>query len=198
MNIIIVRHGETVENAKHILMGHLPGTLSAKGRRQARKLARELMDEKIAAIYSSDLRRAVDPKSAKAIAKYHKVPIYYTKELREQSYGIFQGRPLGEFIDAQGRRKCFVPRGGESLFALRKRTGRFLIKLGKDRLMKGKTILVSAHAGVAASVLSLATDMKMREVMRLLKPRNTGTFVAKLNGSKFKIVKDNMYKPRNR
>ena len=38
MRIILVRHGETDENAAGIIQGHLPGTLSVRGREQARLL----------------------------------------------------------------------------------------------------------------------------------------------------------------
>ena len=60
MKLIIVRHGETIENQAKILQGHLPGTLSNKGIEQAKTIALNLKQEKIAAIYSSDLARAAD------------------------------------------------------------------------------------------------------------------------------------------
>src|SRR3989338_4842950 len=50
---------------------------------QAKKVAAHLKNEKIDFIYSSDLRRAKD--TAKEIAKYHKVKIFYTKELSERA-----------------------------------------------------------------------------------------------------------------
>jgi broad specificity phosphatase PhoE len=80
MKIIMVRHGETVENTKHIIMGHRHGTLSRKGRAQARAVARKLRNQRIDVIFSSDLGRARE--TAKQIARYHRVPVVYTKALR--------------------------------------------------------------------------------------------------------------------
>jgi len=60
MKLIIVRHGETEENKKGIVMGHLPGKLSQEGINQIKKVALRLKDEKIDFIYSSDLTRASD------------------------------------------------------------------------------------------------------------------------------------------
>ncbi|MGE5393024.1 MAG: histidine phosphatase family protein, partial [Candidatus Saccharibacteria bacterium] len=45
MKLFIVRHGETIENAKKVLMGHHPGTLSAIGKKQAKALAKKLSAE---------------------------------------------------------------------------------------------------------------------------------------------------------
>lgn len=39
MKLIITRHGETEENVTGILMGHLPGVLSANGINQAKKIS---------------------------------------------------------------------------------------------------------------------------------------------------------------
>ena len=81
MRLLLTRHGETLENKKGLLQGQSPGTLSEEGIEQAEKLALRLKDEKIDAIYSSDLARAAD--TARIIAKYHHVPVYFVKELRE-------------------------------------------------------------------------------------------------------------------
>ena len=83
MRLILTRHGETEENVAGISQGQLlPGKLTDKGIEQAKKLASRLKDEKVDAIYSSDLARSAD--TAKIIAKYHsKVKFHLAKELRE-------------------------------------------------------------------------------------------------------------------
>ncbi len=92
MKLILTRHGETEENKSKIFQGHLPTKLSKEGINQVRRLARRLKDEKIDAIYSSDLPRAID--TAKEIAKYHKnACLIFTKELREFDAGELTGKP---------------------------------------------------------------------------------------------------------
>ena len=60
MRLILTRHGQTEENVKRILQGHMPGKLTPLGIEQAKKLASRLKDENIDAIYSSDLARTTD------------------------------------------------------------------------------------------------------------------------------------------
>ena len=102
MKLIITRHGETEENKADIMQGHLPGRLSLVGRKQAKKVALRLKNEKIDFIFSSDLTRASD--TAKEIAKFHpKTPITFVKELRERNLGEFQGKKKNEFHNDPSR-----------------------------------------------------------------------------------------------
>ena len=95
MILILTRHGETVLNKQGILQGHLPGELTDEGIMQAKKLAKRLKDEKIDAIYSSDLKRAAD--TAKEIAKLHPdAGFHLVKELREGDSGSFTGKKSSE------------------------------------------------------------------------------------------------------
>jgi broad specificity phosphatase PhoE len=71
MRLILTRHGETEENKLGIVQGHMQGTLSKEGIHQAEKLAERLRKEKIDAIFSSDLKRAVD--TSKIILSYHPI-----------------------------------------------------------------------------------------------------------------------------
>ncbi|MBT3406222.1 histidine phosphatase family protein [Candidatus Woesearchaeota archaeon] len=90
MRLILTRHGQTEENVKRILQGHMPGKLTPLGIEQAKKLASRLKDENIDAIYSSDLARTAD--TTKEIAKFHPdVPVFYVAELREGDLGEYAG-----------------------------------------------------------------------------------------------------------
>ncbi len=192
MKIIVIRHGETEENAKHILMGHKHGTLSKKGIAQAKKLALKLRKTKIDAIFSSDLRRARD--TTKEIARYHKAPVFYTKELREQNYGIFQGRLLQELIDAQkaaGKASlAFKPSGGEGFVDVRNRVRKFVGRLGKK--YEKKTILISAHAGIVWSLLSIYSNVPLGKLVKM-KPKNTGTLTIDIANKKLVVIRDDMF-----
>ena len=56
--IIIIRHGQSIGNLKRIYLGHTNLGLSELGAEQAEIAARYFKNEKISAIYSSDLDRA--------------------------------------------------------------------------------------------------------------------------------------------
>ena len=60
MTLCLIRHGETEENLKRILQGHLPGSLSDTGKKQAAELKDKLCLNDFDSIVSSDLKRATD------------------------------------------------------------------------------------------------------------------------------------------
>ena len=66
--IILIRHGENDYVKKDKLAGRLPGVhLNEKGQAQAKALAAGLKGEKLAAVYSSPLDRAIE--TAKPLAR---------------------------------------------------------------------------------------------------------------------------------
>ncbi|MTV38238.1 histidine phosphatase family protein [Duganella radicis] len=88
--ILLIRHGETAWNAVRRLQGHIDIPLNAEGERQAAALARALSAEKLDAIVSSDLQRAMQ--TAQAVAAQHRTLTLRTDaQLRERAYGVFEG-----------------------------------------------------------------------------------------------------------
>jgi broad specificity phosphatase PhoE len=88
MKIFLIRHAESEINAKKVYVGSKVDTgLSKKGKEQAKKIAERLKNEKIEAIYASDLKRAKE--TAEAIGKHHKIKIILDKRLREFDSGDF-------------------------------------------------------------------------------------------------------------
>lgn len=87
--ILIIRHGETAWNVKAKLQGHMDIPLNAEGTRQAKSLANYLESEKLDAIFSSDLHRAVQ--TAAEIARLQGVGTRIVKEFRERCFGGFEG-----------------------------------------------------------------------------------------------------------
>jgi len=194
MKLIVVRHGETVENTKHIMMGHMHGTLSGNGREQARAVAQKLRKQRIDAIFSSDLGRA--RATVRQIARYHKVPVVYTKALREQNYGIFQGRPLSELIEAQesGAARggvAFKIPGGESRLDMMRRVRKFV--KGLEVRYEGKTVLVLGHAGTVWSLISIYRHIPLGKAIKKMKPRNTGVLIMSISNGKARVIRDDMF-----
>ncbi|MFH1439500.1 MAG: histidine phosphatase family protein [Candidatus Woesearchaeota archaeon] len=168
MRLILVRHGETVENANEIMQGHLPGKLNDKGIKQAKKVAERLKDEKIDYIYCSDLARAVD--TSKEIVKYHLgIPIKYVKELREKHYGIFQGKKHSE-IDFEND-----PEGGETMAEFTRRVMDFLEKVINQHV--NDTVLFIFHGGPMGMIMSKLRKIDYNEFMRDKGLKNTGVSI---------------------
>lgn len=94
--LILVRHGETVHNVAGIAQGWNDSALSERGERQVRALAERLKEAGVTAIYSSPLGRALA--TANVVAEATNLPVMVLDELREMSYGTWEGR---SFMDVR-------------------------------------------------------------------------------------------------
>ena len=192
MKLIIVRHGQTEENANGIIQGRSEGRLNEKGLEQARKIALDLKDEKIDVIFSSDLRRAKD--TTEEIAKFHDVPVHYTELLRERSSGIFDGRPVAEMKKFREEnnipQEIFKPQSGESFLEVEKRLRTFMDNLYRE--YSNKTVLISTHGAVIRTLYSIYFHIPLAEAVRM-KTTNTGVLVIEATKSSAKKIKDKMF-----
>lgn len=165
MKLIMVRHGETIENKKGITQGHIPGTLSKKGKEQSMLLAKRLDDIKIDVIFTSDLRRAKD--TAKIIAKFHKnAKFIEDKRLRERSFGIYNGKPRKVVFENVWQKNdlSYRPPEGESFEDVIKRLKDFYKEVLKN--CAKKTILVVAHGGVLIFLTRLILGKRLEDSVR--------------------------------
>ncbi|MFC2664574.1 MAG: histidine phosphatase family protein, partial [Prevotella histicola] len=88
--LYLVRHGETVDNARHIMQGQTQGQLNDNGIRQAEEVAERMRTEQIDAFVSSDLRRSIH--TCEIIAQPHNASVVTTPLLRERDWGSFTGK----------------------------------------------------------------------------------------------------------
>lgn len=164
--IMAMRHGETAWNVEGRIQGHRDIALNERGRQQARQLARALADEGLAAIYSSDLERAMG--TAREIARLsHLTPIAEPR-LRERGFGQYEGRTFTE-VELQApehalrwRRRDpeYAPPGGESLLRLRERIQATVDELAARH--PGASIALVAHGGVMDVLYRLATRQHLQ------------------------------------
>lgn len=92
--LYLVRHGQSAGNAEGRFGGHSPTPLSELGKKQAEITAYALAKEKIEAIYSSDLLRAVQ--TAEPLSKILDLPIIKTDAFRERHVGVLEGLTFDE------------------------------------------------------------------------------------------------------
>ncbi len=150
--LVVVRHGETTWNAEMRMQGQLDTALSARGRRQAQQVAQALAEEDFDAVYSSDLERAFD--TATAIAAPHGLPIVKDRELRERSFGVFQGSTYAEIdlrwpLEAPRWRRHdpdFAPDGGETVHDFCARAVAAVARIAARH--GGGSIVIATHGGV--------------------------------------------------
>lgn len=149
--LLLVRHGITEFNSTRRFAGHSDVELSPAGYRQIAQLRERLAREKIDAIYSSDLKRALV--AAQAISAEHHVDIITCPELREVNYGCAEGLTfdeisslypdLAESISNFSLQLSFP--GGESFIEFIERTSKFLERV--EKYPESQTILVVSHSG---------------------------------------------------
>jgi probable phosphoglycerate mutase len=95
LTIYVVRHGQTIFNLMDKVQGVSDGILTDRGITGAVNLGKGLRDLRFSGVYSSDLKRAVETArlvmEQNAATKQWKVT--EMPELREVSFGVFEGSP---------------------------------------------------------------------------------------------------------
>ena len=156
--ILLVRHGETVDNARQIMQGQTQGELNERGREQARQVAERLAKEHVDAVIASDLLRAIQ--TAEIIATPHSLPVVSTLLLRERDWGGFTGRYIPEL------RGEVWPDDIESEEALLERARQVLIYI--TATYPGKRVVAVGHGIINKAIMAVYAQCPMREVQRMM------------------------------
>ena len=156
--IFLVRHGETVDNARQIMQGQTQGELNERGVEQAHAVAEWLASETVDAVVASDLHRAVQ--TAEVIARPHGLSVVTTPLLRERDWGSFTGR----FIpDLRGE---VWPDDIETEEALLARARSFLQYM--TATYPGKRVVAVGHGIINKAILASYAQCAMHEVQRMM------------------------------
>ena len=164
--ILLVRHGETELQSSLRYWGKTDVALGPDGLHQAEQLRDRLAAEKIAGIYSSELKRAND--TAVIIAARHNLRVTTCPELREVDFGRLEGLDFTEihqqFPEIEKmwitRDPALVYPDGESLIGFEERVAKFQTRLQNHRT--DETILVVAHAGVVRTLICQLLELGMQ------------------------------------
>ena len=149
--LYLIRHGQSAGNAEGRFGGHSATPLSELGLYQAELTAQALAKEKIGAIYSSDLLRAVQ--TAEPLAKIINQEIITTDDFRERHVGVLEGLTFDEAKDQYpkdyyalvNRKISHVITNGESYRQLLNRTTRAIRKILREH--RGQKIVIYSHTG---------------------------------------------------
>ena len=148
MKLILIRHGETEANTKHVLQGKDDGKLTSNGINQAKGAGRDLKEKyKIDMVFCSPIGRCVE--TLNYILEQYPIEgeICMSKLIEERDFGEFEGTP-SELVDWEKineDNKANKEMGVESWDEVKKRVELFLEDLKLED--KNKTILVVSHSG---------------------------------------------------
>ena len=168
--LLLVRHGETVDNVNRIMQGQTQGRLTLNGIEQARELGRQLRGEHIDVFLSSDLARAVG--TLRIIVEERNLPQQTLQThppappcrgvgllLRERDWGSFTGRYIPDLKDE------VWPDDIETLEQMKARARRFLDYVREH--YQGKTVLAVGHGIINKAIQSVYTGKPMNEIQKM-------------------------------
>ena len=148
--IYLFRHGETVLADRRRFIGHLDVALSGRGEAQCEQQAFRLRGVPLAAVFTSDLRRAV--RSGEIIAAPHGLTPTPLPALREMAMGRWEGLTAAELEAREPAAfKDWMTRVGEYPFPDGDDVPRLVA-----RAWPAFEDIASAHAGRAVAVVAHA------------------------------------------
>lgn len=167
--LYLIRHGEVVNHG--VYNGQTDVDITPLGFKQMEKLRERLRDKKIAAVYSSDLRRT--RMGAEIIAEPHGLVPKSFPQFREMNFGRWQGltyqQVMGRYPEdipqwLQGLENFRIPQG-ESLRDVQERVIPKLKELIACHL--GKEIILVGHGAVNRVILADALQLPLAHLLRL-------------------------------
>lgn len=156
-HILLIRHGETDWNALGRWQGHAPIPLNTEGHLQARLLATYLAENQVsaAAIYTSDLRRALE--TAAPIAHQLNLSPIPDVRLREIDLGDWQGLTGDEIQAWDSERYAHVQ---ADVYHIARPGGESFNQVG-DRAVEALHSYVGAHPDSTVIVISHGGTLRM-------------------------------------
>lgn len=187
--IYLIRHAEADGNFYRRIHGQYNSRLTPRGYQQIDALAERFRNEKIDALYSSDLFRTMT--TATAITRYHPELIIVPDEnLREINMGCLEDLPWGNAFHYYPEAMMmfstdpdrFLVDGAESFPHLKKRITNEVVRIAEKH--DNQTIAIVTHGMAIRSLISGVFGIPSEEISRILHGDNTCVALCVLhNGS---------------
>jgi broad specificity phosphatase PhoE len=168
--IFLIRHGESSWNTLGLAQGQRDqARLTHRGRRQAAAAAERFRGHPVRALYSSDLRRALE--TAAAFSEVLGLPVLADARLRERGLGVLEGTAStaispavlgladGRVADPDAR-----PPGGESVRDLYRRAAAFCDDLAAEAAAAAGDVVVVAHGGTLRVLRAYLNGVPVEEM----------------------------------
>ena len=147
--LVLARHGETDWNRDRRVQGHSDVPLNDIGRAQAKELAKQIENERFAAVYASDLVRAKE--TAEIATAGTGLPVRELVDLRERHFGTWEGLTDG-VIHSRFPQSRTGPWGdGETIEEMSARVVAALRVIAAEH--RGENVLVTTHGGPIRAAL---------------------------------------------
>lgn len=195
--LVLVRHGESLWNAKDLWTGWTDISLSEKGKKEAVMAAHLLKDTVFDYAFSSKLSRAKETLRIILDVLQQAPPITENSALNERNYGVYTGKnkfeikkQIGEEAFLRVRRGWDYPiPGGESLKQIYERVIPYYEKEIAPLVKSGKHVLVASHGNTIRALIKHIEHVSDEDIVRV--ELVTGEFVIfKMDSSGVVISKE--------
>ncbi len=178
LKIYLFRHGQTYYNRDHIFTGWKDSKLTAKGIRDAKKIAKKLKNKKFQVAYQTRLSRSKD--TLRPVLKYHPEckKIITDDRMIERSYGKLQGKNHKTIIAKYGKKQFDIwhriydvpPPKGESIKMVEKRVLSYIKDLTKYMKKNKVNVAISAHGNSMRPFRRYFEKLTIKKMMKLENP----------------------------
>ncbi|MCI2106924.1 MAG: bifunctional histidine phosphatase family protein/GNAT family N-acetyltransferase [Intestinimonas sp.] len=200
--VFLIRHAEAEGNLYRRVHGWYNSTITDMGYRQIAALEHRFKNEKIDAVYASDLFRTRT--TARAIYPSHGLPLETRRELREIHVGDWEDQTWGGLARTDPERLNLfnavsplfeAPGDGETYAQIQARVSRALRRIVADH--PGQTVAVFSHGVAIRCMLSDLMGLFVCDAMDLPHSDNTAVSLVEFDGDRAKIVfaNDNSHLP---
>jgi len=161
VELVFETHAITVDNETGVATGWLPGELSARGRQTAAELGKRRRNDRIALVYVSDLRRAMQ--TVEIAFRGSDIPVIPDGRLRECNYGDLNGMATAR-LEAERASHVREPwPGGESYVDVVDRMAQLLQDLSKQ--CDGSRVLLVSHSANKWALDHLLLDLPLARLV---------------------------------
>jgi 2,3-bisphosphoglycerate-dependent phosphoglycerate mutase len=161
IEIVFETHALSEDNERGIATGWLPGRLSVRGRANAAEIGRRRRDDGIAAVFTSDLRRAAE--TAEIAFGDTDITILHDWRLRECDFGLRNGSPAAELrLDRVDYLDLPYP-GGESHRQAMQRVAGFLADL--PTRWAGRRVMLIGHVATQRALEHVINGLTVQELV---------------------------------
>ncbi|WP_165422804.1 histidine phosphatase family protein [Ktedonosporobacter rubrisoli] len=154
-------HMTSVDNEAGRASGHADIPLSAAGLKQTSELGQHYADQKLEAIFHSDLQRATT--TAQIAFAGRNLQLIPDARLREYDYGDMTQYPVAQVEEEFARRIRQPFPNGESLLQVVKRMGAFLRDVMRE--YDGKSVGVIGHRATRYGLLYWSSATSLEEIV---------------------------------
>lgn len=174
--LVLIRHGESLWNAKGLWTGLTDISLSKKGRVESRLAGEKIKDIPVNIVFTSALTRAKETWEEIKKTQGRLFPhVIKDKALNERDYGIYTGKNKWQIQESLGKEQFqklrrswdFAITNGESLKDVYSRVIPYFQKEILPKLQAGKNILISAHGNSLRALVKYLENISDNQISQL-------------------------------